>query len=101
MTLITFGALVDVLKASFNFCFFFLLRTVDCSSISKTLFFSAACSSGDFRFSQLNIGARDRRESLFVQDRQMEMVNQTQTTILSQKNEILLLTHDLLVDLIQ
>ena len=77
-----------MLKASFNVCFFFLLRTVDCSSISKTLIFSAIYSCGDFCFSQLNIGARDRRESFFVQDRQMEMAIQTQTSILSQKNEI-------------
>ena len=87
-----------MLKASFKVCFSFLLRTVDCSSISKTLIFSAIYSCGDFCFSQLNIGARDRRESFFVQDRQMEMAIQTQTSILSQKNEILLLTSDLLVD---
>jgi hypothetical protein len=50
--------------------------------------------SGDFLFSQLNIGARDRRESLLFKADKGKWPS-TQTIFLSrQNNEILLLTCD-------
>ena len=97
MRLITFGLLGEAFKASFNFCFFLLLRTLDWSSISKAWFLSAACSSGDFHFSHVNIDIdpRNRRESLFVFERQRIMAIQIEKTTLSrQKNETILLAYD-------